>query len=445
VKFVGDGNVALFTDLYELTMAASYFRHGLDHDATFDLFVRTLPPQRRFLVACGVDDALDYLEHLHFEGAAIAYLRSLGRFADDFLDHLAELRFTGDVWAVDEGEVVFGNEPIVEITAPLIQAQLVETFLINCVAFQTMVASKAARVALATAGRPFVDFSARRDHGLDAALRAARAAVVGGAAGTSLVVAGDAYGLALSGTMAHAYVMSFDDERDAFRAYARDFPDDATLLIDTYDTCDGARRAAEVATELRAEGITIRGVRLDSGDLAALAVAVRDILDAAGCQDLSILASGDLDEYRITELIAAGAPVDAFGVGTQLGTSADAPTLGAVYKLVEDRNGPKIKLAPGKVTMPGRKQVHRAAGHDVVSLRDEDVDAARPLLAAAMVGGQRTRPPAPITAARQRALDAVAALPSRLRALQVPAEPYEVRTSPGIQALVAELTAAHGR
>ncbi len=443
MTWIGDDNVALFTDLYELTMAASYFAHGLDHQATFDLFVRALPAQRRFLVACGIDDALDYLETVRFGPDAIGYLRSLGLFADDFLGYLGALRFTGTVWAVPEGEIVFGNEPLLEVTAPLIQAQLAETFLINCVVSQSMIASKAARVALACAGRPFVDFSARRDHGADAALRGARAAVVGGAVGTSLVAAGQAFGLELSGTMAHAYVMTFDDERDAFRAYARDFPDNAVLLIDTYATVEGARNAAAVANELRADGIHVRGVRLDSGDLVALSREVRRILDDNGCGEVVIFASGDLDEYRITELIAAGAPVDAFGVGTQLGTSGDAPSLGGVYKLVEDEDGPKIKLSEGKLTLPGRKQVHRAGGYDVVSLRAETVAGSRPLLEPAMEAGVRVRPRGSVADARARCNQAVAALPTRLLALQVPGEPYEVRSSPGLRALVDQLTEAH--
>ena len=442
MKFVGEDDLALFTDLYELTMAASYFAHGLDHEATFDLFVRALPKHRQFLVAAGVDDAVDYLEGLCFEPPAIDYLRGLGLFAEPFLGYLEALRFTGDAWAVAEGEVVFGNEPLLTVTAPLIEAQLAETFLINCVTSQTMIASKAARVALACGARPFVDFSARRDHGLDAAFRGARAAVIGGASGTSLVVAGQAFGLDLSGTMAHAYVMSFKDEREAFAAYARDFPDNAILLVDTYDTVDGARIAAEVAKELQREGIRIRGVRLDSGELRPLAHQVREILDDAGCGEVLIFASGDLDEYRITELVAAGAPVDAFGVGTKLGTSDDAPSLGGVYKLVADVHGPKMKLSEGKVTWPGRKQLHRFDGHDVVSLRDEEVAGGRPLLEPVMEAGRRTRDRATVEAASARRAAAVDALPRRLHEIQVDAPPYEVRCSPALRALADELTAA---
>ena len=449
MEWVGDDNVALFTDLYELTMSAAYQAEALVGPATFDLFVRHLPEQRRFLVACGIADALSYLEELRFTEADLAHLRSLGLFDDAFLELLAGLRFTGDVAAVAEGEVVFANEPILEVTAPLIEAQLVETFLLNVVGYQTLIATKAARVAVACAGRSFVDFSARRDHGADAALRAARAAYVGGATGTSLVVAGRLLGLPLSGTMAHAYVMAHEDEADAFRAFCRRFPKDAVLLIDTYDTLEGARRAVQVAHELEPEGVRLRGVRLDSGDLTELARGVRAILDAGGLTDVVIFASGDLDEYRIAELVATDAPVDAFGVGTQLGTSGDAPSLGVVYKLVEDATGPKLKLSPGKVTMPGRKQVFRVAeggraGHDVIALRDEEVAGGRPLLAEVMRDGRRLAPPEPLDLVRDRRRAAVEGLPARLLALHGAYVPYEVRVSEGLEALGRVLAGRHG-
>ncbi|CAN5197781.1 nicotinate phosphoribosyltransferase [soil metagenome] len=436
---------ALFTDLYELTMAASYHGHGLDHRATFEVFVRSLPPTRNFLVACGLELALSHLERLSFSTEALAYLEALGLFRRSFLDHLGGLRFTGDVRAVPEGEVVFGNQPLLELTAPLIEAQLVETFLVNCLSSHTMVASKAARVALASGGRSFVDFSARRDHGVDAALHAARAAVIAGASATSLVEAGRRFGLRLSGTMAHAYVMSHADEREAFRAYARDYPRDAVLLIDTYDTLQGARRAAEVARELSAEGISVRGVRLDSGDVDALAIEVRRILDDAGCPDVQILVSGDLDEHRVAELLAAGAPVDAFGVGTRMGTSDDAPSLGTVYKLVEDETGPKMKLSEGKGSLPGRKQVFRFCendryDYDVLGLVDEAFAGGRPLLEPVMVGGRRLAPAPPVADLAERCRAALDALPPTLRRLG-PAPPYPVRLSEGLTSLVADMTA----
>jgi nicotinate phosphoribosyltransferase len=434
---------ALFTDLYELTMAASYFAHGLDHEATFDLFVRTLPASRRFLVACGLDDALTYLEGLRFTDDDLAFLSSLGRFDAAFLDYLRELRFTGDVWAVPEGEVVYANEPLLEVTGPLIVAQLVETYLLNTMASQTMVASKAARVALACGDRPFVDFAARRTHGRDAARWGARASVVGGASGTSLVTAGRAFDLELSGTMAHSYVMSFADEREAFCAYARDFPDGVVLLVDTYDTVEGARHAAEVARELAPEGIRVRALRLDSGDLLALSQEVRALLDEAGLENVGLFASGDLDEHHILELLAAGAPIDGFGVGTQLGTSADAPYLAAVYKLVEDAAGPRIKLAPGKATLPGRKQVFRLDDRDVVAERDEPFAGGRPLLEPVLRAGQRLAPSPAVGDLRERCQRAVAALPSRLRTLHGREVPWPVEVSPRLRALTEELTKAH--
>lgn len=443
----------LFTDLYQLTMAAGYADAGNTGVATFDLFVRSLPPARNFLVAAGLADALDHLEALHVTDAELDHLAHLDWTDDGFLDLIAGLRFTGEVAAVPEGEVVFANEPILRVTAPLIEAQVVETRLLNLVASQTMIASKAARVAIASGGRRFVEFGARRTHGGDAAMQAARSAWIAGAAGTSLVSAGVAYGLPLAGTMAHSFVMSFDDELDAFRAFARRFPDGAVLLIDTYDTEEGARRVVQVARELAAEGVHISGVRLDSGDLARLSRAVRRILDEGGLTDATIFASGDLDEYRITELLGAGAPIDAFGVGTQLGTSADAPSLGAVYKLVENEGGPKIKLSEDKVTLPGRKQVWRVADHefdrhDVIALDGEEIEVAdgcraRPLLETVMVDGRRTRPDPGLDEVQRRCREAVAGLPSRLHSLQQRERPYEVQRSPGLSELVATATAAH--
>ena len=442
--WVDDDNASLLTDLYELTMAASYHAHGLDQPATFDLFIRRLPRSRRFLVACGLEQALDYLERLRFDDDDLRYLDSLGMFDASFLDRLRGLRFTGEVWAVPEGEPVFADEPLLRITAPLIEAQVVETFLLNGIAHQTMVASKAARVAIACGDRRFVDFSPRRDHGADAALKGARAAYVGGASGTSLVLAGRAYGVPLSGTMAHAYIMRIEDEVEAFRTYARDFPGNTVLLIDTYDTLEGARRAVAVGKELQPEGIAVQAVRLDSGDLGALAHQVREILDGGGFPEIEIFASGDLDEHRIANLIEDAAPIDGFGVGTQLGTSADAPNLGAVYKLAEDADGPKIKLASGKVTLPGRKQVRRRRSRnelcgDVIALHDEDAPG-DPLLERVMVDGAREAASPSLADVRDRCRAGVASLPERLRRLDgADLEPYEVVHSPGLEALVDRL------
>jgi nicotinate phosphoribosyltransferase len=444
--WVDDANVALLTDLYELTMASSYVARGMEAPATFDLFIRSLPESRSFLVASGLADALDYLEALHFDDDAVDYLSSLGRFDEPFLERLRTLRFTGEVWAVPEGEAIFPEEPVLRVTAPLPEAQIVETFLVNVIAFQTMIASKAARVGLACGERRFDDFSARRDHGADAALKVARAAYVGGAGGTSNVLAAKTYGIPASGTMAHSYVMRFDREIDAFRAFARDFPDNATLLIDTYDTEEGARRVVTVARELEAEGVRLRAVRLDSGDLGQLARAVRAILDDGGQQHVRIFASGDLDEYRIADLLAGGAPIDAFGVGTQLGTSGDACSLGAVYKLVEDASGPKVKLSRGKATLPGRKQVWRVLDeegrfdHDVIALEGEEVAGGRPLLTRAMAEGKRTGEAEPLDAIRERCRATVAALPPGLRQLGPAERRYEVRRSDQLQAMLQVLS-----
>lgn len=446
MSWVTESNAALLTDLYELTMAASYDAHGMRERATFDLFIRDLPKQRRFLVSCGLEQALDYLETLHFDEESISYLASLDTFSDDFLSRLERLRFTGDVWAIPEGEIVFANEPLLRVTAPIIEAQIVETFLLNCITFQTMVASKAARVALACRGRRFVDFSPRRDHGADAALKAARASYIGGAAGTSNVLGGKLYGIPISGTMAHSYVMAFDDEIDAFRAFVKDFPDRAVLLIDTFDVEEGARRAVEVFKELGGSADATRGVRIDSGDLARLARSVRNILDDAGLHNVKIMFSGDLDEYRIKEFLDDDVPVDAFGVGTQLGTSGDAPSLGSCYKLVADSGGPKIKLSTGKATLPGCKQVYRfdekgLFSHDLIAAETEVVEDGRPLLKKVMSDGQRMDGRESLDTLRGRCARGLTHLPEELRSLEHGGEAYEVRRSPQLQELIQKMEA----
>jgi nicotinate phosphoribosyltransferase len=443
MSWVTGANASLLTDLYELTMAASYHTRGMERRACFDLFVRKLPKERNFLVAAGLEQALDYLEGLRFDDDAISYLASLDMFEPDFLERLSALTFTGNVCAVAEGEVVFAGEPIVRVSGPLIEAQIVETFLLNCITFQTMIASKAARVTISCGDRRFVDFSPRRDHGADAALKAARASYIAGASATSNVLAGKEYGIPVSGTMAHSYVMAFASEIEAFRAFARDFPDRAALLIDTFDVEEGARRAAQVAGELAADGIRIRGVRIDSGELGPLATSVRKILDEAGLQDVQIILSGDLDEHRIKRLLDDGAPVDSFGVGTQLGTSADAPYLGGVYKLVAEDSEPKIKLSTGKVTLPGVKQVHRfldgdVMDHDVVALEEEEVTGGRPLLAEVMREGRRTNSSDTLDACRRRCAQALGRLPERLRSLD-PSDPYRVEISSGLNELVERM------
>lgn len=440
--FVGPANMGLLVDLYELVMADSYLRQGMNERATFDLFIRALPPRRSFLVSAGLEGVLAYLEQFRLDEDLIGYLRSLRLFSDAFLDYLRDFRFRGEVWAIAEGEVFFPPEPVLEVTASRIEAQIVETFLLNVINYQVMVASKAARVVLAARGRGVVDFSPRRDHASDAALKAARAGYIAGCVGTSNVLAGMAYGIPVYGTMAHSYVMSFPDELSAFRAFARDFPQNTTLLIDTYDTIQGARNAVTVAREMAAAGHHLRGVRVDSGDLAALSRQVRQIFDQAGLADVQIFLSGDLDEYRIEQALAQGAAADAFGVGTALGTSEDAPTMGGVYKLVEDEQGPKVKLSTGKATLPGRKQVWRQTSgdgvRDTIALAGEPPPrGAEPLLAKVMAGGHTVLPDS-LDAMRGRCRGRMDALPATLADLHaVPPPPVDL--SRELAALQAEM------
>ena len=439
----GEGT-ALLTDLYELTMASSYFRQNMNETAVFDLFVRELPHERNFLVSAGLEFALDFLEDVRFHDDDIDYLSSLGFFSDDFLTYLRGWKFTGEVRAIPEGELFWAGEPLASVTAPLIEAQIVETFLLNCLTFSTLIASKAARVTIAAAGRRWDDFSLRRTHGTDAGMKVARSAYISGANGTSNVLAAKVFHMQPSGTMAHSYVMAFDNEMEAFRQFASDHPGRAVLLIDTFDTEEGARRAARVAGRLSSEGITVRGVRLDSGDLGTLSRSVRKILDDAGQRSLKIVASGDLDEYRIQELVRSDAPIDAFGVGTQLGTSGDAPWLGGVYKLVEYGGRPVLKLSSHKTTLPGRKQVHRyfrddRVEHDVIGLEEEEIGG-RPLLEIVMHGGRRAGPQEPLDVMRARCATGLKSLPDRLLTLDHARTPYEVDISDRLKNTVAELS-----
>jgi len=443
--FVTPENVGLLVDLYELTMADSYLRHGLNQQATFDLFIRAPVERRNFLVSAGLETILAYLEQIQFTDEAIAYLRSLKLFSEEFLDYLRTFRFTGEVWAIPEGEIFFPLEPLVEVTAPRIEAQIVETFLLNTLNFQVMIASKAARVVLAAQGRGVVDFSPRRDHGADAAMKAARASYIAGCIGTSNVLAGMQFGIPVYGTMAHSYVMSFSDELSAFRAFARDFPHNSILLIDTYDTLQGARHALIVAREMAEQGLQLRGVRIDSGDLVAQSRAVRQLFAEAGFPHIRIFLSGDLNEYKIADLLARGAEADAFGVGTEMGTSADAPSMGGVYKLVEDEMGYRVKLSTGKATLPGRKQVWRILRdgsflQDVIALRDEPPPPgeAYPLLVKVMENGRIVGPGEPLAAMRKRFEERLAMLPGELRSIDA-TSPYPVLQSPRLAALTEQM------
>ncbi len=430
----------LLTDLYQLTMLQAYAARGMDGVAVFELFVRKLPPQRNFLVAAGLGPLLDWLEGLRFGEAELAWLRDCGLFRPEFAQRMASLRFTGDVDAMPEGTVVFGGEPLVRITAPLPQAQLVETRLLNLVHYQTLVASKAARCVLAAGGRRLVDFGLRRAHGADAGLAAARASWIAGFDGTATALAGPALGIPVFGTMAHSFVQAHESEAEAFRAFAEAFPGNAVLLIDTWDTEEGARRVVGLAATLRERGIAVRGVRLDSGDLAALSASVRRILDEGGLREAIVFASGNVDESRVAALVGGGAPIDAFGIGTALATSADAPSLDMVYKLQEYDGRPTRKRSTGKATWPGRKQVWRrldADGRfagDEVTLESESRDAT-PLLVPAMRAGCRVAPPTPLAAIREHARDQLARLPPALRGLEPAAAPYPVGVSAAIRAL----------
>jgi nicotinate phosphoribosyltransferase len=429
-------DVALFTDFYELTMAASYLREGMRDEATFSLFSRRLPPGRSFLVAAGLQDVLTFLAGFRFSEAAIAYLRGLGTFGADFLEFLAGVRFTGTVRALPEGTPFFADEPLLEVTAPIIEAQLVETAVMNMCHLQTVQASKAARVVLAAQGRAVVDFGLRRTHGVDAGLRAARSAYLVGAARTSNVLAAMHYGIPPAGTMAHSYIQAFPHELDAFRAFAQAFPAGTTLLIDTYDTVAAAHKAVTVGQEMAARGQRLVGVRLDSGDLTALAKEVRQILDQAGMRDVEIFASGGLDEEEVAACLAAGAPIDAFGVGTRMNVSADAPYLDMAYKLVRYAGRNVAKLSPGKATWPDEKQVYRLRGSggeargDVLTTRDDAPPAAgaEPLLETVMRQGEIVQAPPPLAVLRERCLREIAALPEGVRRLHA-AEAYPVQTS----------------
>ena len=398
----------LFTDLYELTMAAGYHRHGLHRQpATFSVFVRNPGHKRNYFVAAGLDNVLMALERYRFTPQDLDYLRSLGLFTAAFQDYLARLRFSGDIRALPEGTIFFAEEPLMEITAPLAEAQLIETFVLNTLGLSTLIATKASRCVYAARGRPLVDFALRRTHGLDAGDQVARNTYLAGFAATSNVRAGQRFGLPLAGTMAHAFISAFPSEIEAFRAFVDTFPEDAILLIDTYDTLEGARNAAAVAREMKARGQTLKGVRLDSGDMVALSHAVRAILDDEGLQEAKIYASSGFDEFGVDAVVRAGAPIDAFGVGTRVGVSADAPYMDIVYKLVRRGRRDVRKLSPGKVTLAGRKQLFRRREddgtykEDIIACRDETIDGAEALLVPVMTGGRRLQTGVSLASARQ--------------------------------------------
>ena len=435
-------NLALLTDLYQLTMAQGYFRERKNRLATFSLFIRSYPPNRGYFVAAGLRDVIEYLESLCFDAAALDYLSSLKIFSADFLHFLGAVRFTGDLWALPEGRVFFTDEPILEVTAPIIEAQIIETFVINQINLQSLVATKAARCVEAASGRAVVDFALRRTHGTDAGMKVARATFIAGFAGTSNLLAGKLYGIPPVGTMAHSFVSAFTSEIDAFRAYAASFPENAILLIDTYDTPQGARHAAQVAAEMASRGERLQGVRIDSGDLAALARAVRRILDEAGLRQVKIIGSGGLDEYELARFSADDIPFDSYGVGTKVGVSADAPWADTAYKLVEYDTRPVLKLSTGKESWPGKKQVFRsfdARGllwQDVIAAREEQIDGATPLLEPVLQAGKIVTRLPTLEETQSVCRQDLQRLPEIYKKIVDPAR-YPVRFSAGLQALRA--------
>lgn len=427
--------LGLFTDLYELTMAQAYYAEHMHQTAVFELAFRELPAARNYIVVNGLEDILDFLTSFRIDPADLEYLRGRGEFSAEFLSHLERLRFTADVFAIPEGTVVFPNEPLVQVVAPILEAQWMETYLLNQVHFQSLAATKAARVVAAAQGRLVVDFGSRRAHGTDAALKVARATYLAGGHGTSNVLAAKLYGIPAFGTMAHSYIQAHDDELAAFESFARLYPD-TTLLVDTYDTLEGVRKVIQLGRDL-GDQFRIAAVRLDSGDLASLAVATRQLLDQAGLNKVKIFASSGLDEYKVQALVASGAPIDAFGVGTRLAVMEDAPDLDMAYKLVEYAGKGRLKLSTRKVLYPGRKQVFRQIENgrmlrDIIGKFDEPLPG-EPLLQPLILGG---KPVAQVNLneSRLRLQQQMKELPETLRALEPAPANYPVTISRRLQA-----------
>jgi len=437
-------SLALLTDLYQLTMAQTYFQSQRLDPATFSLFIRSYPPNRGYFVAAGLQDVLEFLEQFAVDSTGIDYLHSRRLFADDFLDLLKGLKFTGDVWAIPEGRLAFKDEPFLEVTAPIIEAQIVETFIINQVNLQSLIATKAARCVHAASGRAVVDFALRRAHGIDAGMKVARASYLTGFTGTSNVRAGQEYGIPIVGTMAHSFVSSFEREMDAFRAFIASFPNNSILLIDTYDTLAGARKAVEIAKEMAANGQRLQGVRIDSGDLKKLAIEVRRIFDEAGLKSVKIIGSGGLDEFDLADFTVADVPYDSYGVGTKMGVSADAPSFDIAYKLVEYDERPVLKLSTGKVSWPGKKQVFRMRDErgqlqkDVIALREENIPGADPLLQKVMASGEVAVRCPTLEEIRDNFMGEFKRLSDPIKAIRNPAS-YPVEISPQLTKLREEV------
>jgi nicotinate phosphoribosyltransferase len=434
---------SLLTDLYELTMAQSYFQERHNAPATFSLFIRKYPPQRGYFISCGLEGVLHYLEEFRFTSGAIDRLHLTGIFSDDFLGYLKGLRFTGTVRAIPEGRLFFRDEPVLEITAPIIEAQLVETFIINQINLNCLIAGKAARCVYAAGGRSVVDFSLRRTQGTDAGMAVARASYITGVSATSNVLAGLTYGIPLSGTMAHSYISSYDQEIEAFRAFVRSFPERSVLLIETYDAIAGAHKAVQVAREMAAHGRHLQGVRIDSGDLLQLGREIRQILDEAGFPDVQMIGSGGLDEFDLDELSRQNATYNAYGVGTRMGVSADAPSTDMAYKLVSYDKRPVMKLSAGKESLPDAKQVFRflqegKLHQDVIALQEEVLAGGLPLLETVMTDGRIVVSAVPLRDVRERFLEEFAKLADQYKAIRDP-EIYTVSLSPALQSLKERL------
>ncbi len=439
-------NLGLLIDLYELTMAQSYFRHRFKAQATFDLFVRHLPSNRSYLLFAGLEDVLRYLKNLKFNQEDLDYLEHLG-FGEDFLTYLGRLRFHGDVWAMPEGTVFFPGEPVIRVTGSLIETQIIESFILNAVNFATMIATKASRIVTAADGRGVYDFSLRRTQGVDAALKVARSAYMAGFSGTSNVLASRYFGIPAVGTMAHSFVLSFASEAESFRAFFETFPNKSILLVDTYDSHEGIKNAIQVAKEFRDKGHFLQGIRLDSGDLGKLAKMARKMFDEHNFRDVKIFASGDLDEYKIEKLVKSRAPIDDFGVGTRMGSSSDAPSLDVIYKIAEVTNGggvflPTMKFSKNKSTLPGRKQVFRVldkrgfAKEDIIGLEYENPG--EPLLKKVMQAGEVVFGVRPLSELRKSSARGLASLRSEYKDLKSNV-PYEVGLSKDLKKLVRGL------
>jgi nicotinate phosphoribosyltransferase len=445
--FLTEENMTLFADLYELTMCASYFDNKKLEAATFDLLIRRLPPNRSYFLFTGLEQVLSFLEKIKFTEEHLSYLRKQG-FKEDFLSYLKNFRFTGEVYAVPEGSIVFPCEPLIRITAPIIEAQLVETFLLNTINLQTMIATKASRVVQAAKGKPVVEFGLRREHGIDAGMKVARSSYIAGCAGTSNVLAGMVYGIPVFGTMAHSFIMSYEKEIDAFRAFTKTFPHKTTLLVDTYSDFAGAEKAVIVAKELEQAGHKLVGVRIDSGDLVQSSKRVRALLDQNGLGYVTIFASGDLDEFKIAELQEKDAKIDAYGVGTKMGTSTDYPYIDVIYKLSEVANNkgkfsPIMKLSEGKITLPGRKQVYRFTNKkgqyvkDVIALETEQIDG-KPMLNKVMENGKIIQKMPTTEEIRKIAAKNLSKLPEKYQKL-TNADTYPVDLSQSLTDLITQL------